>query len=200
MRIGIYGGTFNPPHVGHLICAQEALIQLGLDRVLFIPACVPPHKSVPDDPGAEHRLGMCQAAVADDERFEVSDLEVKRGGTSYTLDTLEELNTSVPNSDLFLILGADMAASLPRWHRPERILELATLALAGRAGTPDTAVTEALSSVPGGERARHFDMPTIDLSSTVIRTRAAAGQSIRYLVPDSVAHYIRSHSLYQETE
>ncbi len=200
MRIGIYGGTFNPPHVGHLICAQEALIQLELDRVLFIPASVPPHKSVPDDPGAEHRLGMCQAAVADDDRFEVSDLEVKRGGTSYTLDTLEELNTSVPDSDLFLILGADMAASLPQWHRPERILELATLALAARAGTPDTAVTDALSSVPGGERARHFDMPTIDLSSTVIRARGAAGQSIRYLVPDPVAHYIRSHSLYQETE
>lgn len=200
MRIGIYGGTFNPPHVGHLICAQEALIQLSLDRVVFIPAAVPPHKPVPDDPGAEHRLGMCRAAVRDDERFEVSDVEVRRGGTSYTLDTLEELNTSVPDSHLFLILGADMAASLPRWHRPERILELATLALAERAGTPDTAVTDALSSVAGGERALHFDMPTIDLSSTVIRSRAAAGQSIRYLVPEPVAGYIRSYSLYQETE
>ena len=119
MRIGIYGGTFNPPHVGHLICAQEALIQLALDRVVFIPAAVPPHKTVPDDPGAQHRLGMCRAAVSDDERFEVSDLEVVRAGTSYTLDTLEELNTSVPDSDLFLILGADVAAGLPRWHRPE---------------------------------------------------------------------------------
>lgn len=200
MRVGIYGGTFNPPHVGHLICAQEALIQLELDLVLFIPVAVPPHKPVPDDPGAEHRLGMCRAAVSEDERFEVSDLEVVRAGTSYTLDTLEELNTSVPDSDLFLILGADVAAGLPQWHRPERIMELATPALADRAGTPDTAVTDALSSLPGGERALHFDMPTIDLSSTVIRSRAAAGQSIRYLVPDSVATYIRSHSLYQETE
>jgi nicotinate-nucleotide adenylyltransferase len=200
VRVGIYGGTFNPPHVGHLICAQEALIQLELDLVLFIPVAVPPHKPVPDDPGAEHRLGMCRAAVSEDERFEVSDLEVVRAGTSYTLDTLEELNTSVPDSDLFLILGADVAAGLPQWHRPERIMELATPALADRAGTPDTAVTDALSSLPGGERALHFDMPTIDLSSTVIRSRAAAGQSIRYLVPDSVATYIRSHSLYQETE
>jgi nicotinate-nucleotide adenylyltransferase len=200
VRIGIYGGTFNPPHVGHLICAQEALIQLALGRVVFMPAAVPPHKTVPDDPGAQHRLGMCRAAVSDDDRFEVSDLEVVRAGTSYTLDTLEELNTSVPDSDLFLILGADVAAGLPRWHRPERILELATPALAERAGTPDTAVTEALSSLSGGERALHFDMPTIDISSTVIRRRAAAGQSIRYLVPDPVATYINSHRLYQEIE
>jgi nicotinate-nucleotide adenylyltransferase len=200
VRVGIYGGTFNPPHVGHLICAQEALIQLELDQVLFVPAAVPPHKSVPDDPGASHRLGMCHAAVSDDDRFAVSDLEVVRAGTSYTLDTLEELNTSVPDSDLFLILGADVAAGLPEWHRPERILALATPAIADRAGTPDTAVTDALSNVAGGERAVHFDMPTIDLSSTVIRTRAAAGHSIRYLVPDPVADYIRSHSLYQETE
>ena len=200
MRVGIYGGTFNPPHVGHLICAQEALIQLGLDRVTFIPTATPPHKDVPEDPGAEHRLNMCRAAVEDDPRFDVSDLEVVRAGTSYTLDTLEELNTSATDSDLFLILGGDVAAGLPQWHRPERILELATLAVADRKGTPDAAIAQALAGVPGGERARHFEMPTIDLSSTVIRRRAAAGGSIRYLVPDAVADYIRSHSLYQEIE
>ena len=143
---------------------------------------------------------MCRAAVRDDDRFEVSDLEVSRSGTSYTLDTLEELNTSATDSDLFLILGGDVAAGLPQWHRPERILELATLAVADRKGTPDAAIAQALAGVPGGERARHFEMPTIDLSSTVIRRRAAAGESIRYLVPDPVADYIRSHSLYQEIE
>ena len=201
MRIGIFGGTFNPPHLGHLICAQEAHLQLELDQVIFIPAAEPPHKPVPDDPGPEHRLELCRLAVAgDEERFDVSDLEVVRAGTSYTVDTLEELSSSFPDSDLFLILGGDVAAGLPHWREPERIVALATPALADRAGTPDRAVAQALSSLPGGERARHFEMPTIDISSTVIRRRAAAGQSIRYLVPDPVAAYIHSHALYQEIE
>ena len=197
MRIGIYGGTFNPPHVGHLICAQEALIALELDRVTFIPAGTPPHKEVPEDPGAEHRLNMCAAAVADDERFEVSDLEVVRGGTSYTVDTLEELRSSTPDNELFLILGGDIAAGLPRWHQPERVLSLATPALAGRRGTPSAEVEAAMASLPGGERAVCFDMPTVAISSTLIRDRAAAGESIRYLVPDKVAGYIADHNLYR---
>jgi nicotinate-nucleotide adenylyltransferase len=201
VRIGIFGGTFNPPHLGHLICAQEAHLQLELDRVIFMPAAEPPHKPVPDDPGPEHRLELCRLAVAGDEqRFEVSDLEVVRAGTSFTVDTLEELSTSFPDSDLFLILGGDVAAGLPHWREPERILALATPALADRPGTPDHAVTQALCTLPGGDRARHFKMPTIDISSTVIRRRAAAGQSIRYLVPDPVATYIGSHRLYQEIE
>jgi nicotinate-nucleotide adenylyltransferase len=201
VRIGIFGGTFNPPHLGHLICAQEAHLQLELDRVLVIPAAEPPHKPVPDDPGPHHRLELCrQAVAADRERFEVSDLEVVRAGTSYTVDTLEELSTTLPDSDLFLILGGDVAAGLPHWREPERILALATPALAGRAGTPDRAVAQALSSLRGGERARHFEMPTIGISSTVIRRRVAAGESIRYLVPDPVATYIRRNALYQETE
>jgi nicotinate-nucleotide adenylyltransferase len=201
VRIGIFGGTFNPPHLGHLICAQEAHIQLELDRVLLIPAAQPPHKPVPEDPGPRHRLEMCRAAIAgDEERLEVSDLEIVRAGMSYTVDTLEELSTRVPNSDLFLIVGGDVAAGLPQWRQAERILALATPALAGRAGTPDAEVSRALSSLPGGERARHFKMPTVDISSTAIRSRVAATQPIRYLVPDPVATYIGRHHLYQEIE
>ncbi len=201
MRLGVYGGTFNPPHLGHLVCAQEALVQLGLDRVLFIPASRPPHKPVPDDPGAEHRLALCRAAVAGDEaRFEVSALEIERRGTSFTVDTLEELKTRAPDSELFLILGGDMAADLPTWHEAERILTLAIPVLAGRKGTSRRAMTEALGQLRGGERAEFVDMPTVEISSTMIRERTAVGQPIRYLVPDGVAAYIERHGLYRSEE
>src|SRR6059058_2054539 len=114
VRLGILGGTFNPPHLGHLVCAQEAYLQLGLERVLLIPARIPPHKPVDEEPGAEHRLELCRLAVGDDARFEVSDLEIKRDGPSYTVDTLEELQSQAPDSELFLIVGGDVAAGLPR--------------------------------------------------------------------------------------
>jgi nicotinate-nucleotide adenylyltransferase len=196
VRVGVFGGTFNPPHLGHLVCAQEAYLQLGLDRVVLMPTSRPPHKAVPDDPGPEHRLELCRRAIGDDERMEVSDLEVVRQGLSYTVDTLQELSSTSPDNELFLILGGDVAAGLPSWREPERILAFATPALAARSGTPETAVTEALSRVPGGERARFFQMPTVEISSTMIRERAAAGLSIRYLVPDDVEHYIVEHRLY----
>ena len=122
MRIGILGGTFNPPHLGHLICAQEAYLQLGLDRVTLIPARIPPHKPVEDEPGAEHRLELCRLAIrGDEDRFQVSDLEIRREGPSYTVDTLEELHSSAPDHELFLIVGGDIAAGLPGWHEPERV-------------------------------------------------------------------------------
>src|SRR5947199_8020471 len=113
MRLGILGGTFNPPHLGHLICAQEAYLQLQLDRVMLIPARFPPHKPVEDEPGDRHRLELCRRAVAGDERFEVSDLEMVRDGPSYTVDTLEELKYKAPERELFLIVGGDVAACLP---------------------------------------------------------------------------------------
>ncbi|HLJ03947.1 MAG TPA: nicotinate-nucleotide adenylyltransferase [Solirubrobacteraceae bacterium] len=198
MRVGVFGGTFNPPHLGHMVCAQEACVQLGLDRVMFVPTSSPPHKQVErDDPGPEHRLAMCQAAIAGDDRFEACDLEVARGGTSYTVDTLVELKRRAPDTELFLILGGDVAAGLPEWRDPDRVLSLATPALAARSGTPSAAVTSALKRVPGGERACAFDMPTIELSSTMIRGRAAEGGSIRYLVPDGVADYIERNGLYR---
>jgi nicotinate-nucleotide adenylyltransferase len=196
VRIGILGGTFNPPHLGHLICAQEAYLQLELDRVTLIPARIPPHKPVEDEPGPEHRLEMCRVAVGDDERFDVSDLEITREGPSYTVDTLDLLHSRAPESELFLIVGGDIAAGLPRWHEPERALSLATLAVAGRRGTSRAEVDEALSGLAGGARARFFQMPSIGISSTVLRRRVRARESIRYYVPDAVASYIDRHRLY----
>ena len=197
MRIGILGGTFNPPHLGHLICAQEAYFQLGLDRVTLIPARIPPHKPVEDEPGPEHRLELCRLAIhGDEERFAVSDAEIVREGPSYTVDTLEGLQSSAPDHELFLIVGGDIAAGLPNWHRPERVLSLATLAVAKRRGTSRAAVDEALRSLAGNERTRFFRMPRIAVSSTMLRDRVRAGQPIRYYVPDAVIGYIDQHRLY----
>ncbi len=150
MRIGILGGTFNPPHLGHLVAAQEAYRELDLDQVMLIPARTPPHKPVDDEPGPEHRLELCRLAAGDDERFAVSDLELGRDGPSYTVDTLNVLKSQSPSDELFLILGADIAAGLPKWHDPERVLELATVAIAKRRGTTRAAVDEALAQLTGG--------------------------------------------------
>ena len=126
MRLGIFGGTFNPPHLGHLICAQEAHLQLGLDAVMLMPARIPPHKAVDDEPGPGHRLELCRLAAAGDARLDVSDLEMGREGPSYTVDTLKELHSQTPDTELFLIVGGDVAAGLPSWRDPERVLALAT--------------------------------------------------------------------------
>jgi nicotinate-nucleotide adenylyltransferase len=197
VRIGILGGTFNPPHLGHLVCAQEAFLQLRLNRVVLIPARVPPHKPVQDEPGIDHRLEMCRLAIAgDDQRFEVSDLEAHRQGPSYTVDTLEALHANQPESELFLIVGGDVAAGFADWREPERVLALATLAVAERPGTARAAVEDALERLEGGERARFFDMPAIEISSTMLRDRARNGGPTRYLIPDAVRDYIDRHSLY----
>ena len=197
MRIGILGGTFNPPHLGHLVCAQEAYLQLGLTRVMLIPARIPPHKPVDDEPGVEHRLEMCRLAIGGDERrFEVSDLEARRDGPSYTVDTLEELHSRMPDTELFLIVGGDIAVGLPGWHEPERVLSLATPAVAERPGTGRAAVERAMEQLQGGQRARFFDMPEIGISSTMLRDRVRAGGPTRYLMPDAVRSYIDRHDLY----
>jgi nicotinate-nucleotide adenylyltransferase len=197
MRLGILGGTFNPPHLAHLICAQEAYRELGLDRVLLVPASIPPHKPVEREPGPGHRLQMCRLAIGDDERFDVSDIELQREGPSYTADTLGLLSSNVPTDELVLILGGDIAAGLPEWHQPERVLELATVAIAKRRGTPRGKVERALRTLRGGERARFFQMPRIGISSTMVRRRVAAGLPIRYLVPDQVLDYIEREGLYR---
>jgi len=198
VRVGILGGTFNPPHLGHLVCGQEAYVQLGLDVVMLIPARIPPHKPIEHEPGAEHRLELCRLSVLSDRRFTVSDLELLRSGPSYTVDTLTELHSQIPDNELFLILGGDVAAGLPQWHQPERVLSLATLAVAKRCGTPKASVAGALEQVCGGERARFFAMPRIGVSSTMIRRRVRAGQPVRYLVPDAVEQYIMRHRLYED--
>jgi nicotinate-nucleotide adenylyltransferase len=198
VRIGILGGTFNPPHIGHLVCAQEAHRELELDQVLFVPPRIPPHKPVEHEPGADHRLELCRLAAGDDERFAVSALELGREGPSYTVDTLEELSSHESQPELFLIVGGDIAVGLPRWREPERVLKLATLAIAKRQGTARAAVQDTLSTLKGGERSRFFAMPRIGVSSTMIRRRVRGGQPIRYLVPDAVAEYIEHHNLYAE--
>jgi nicotinate-nucleotide adenylyltransferase len=196
VRLGILGGTFNPPHLGHLVCAQEAYLQLGLQRVMLIPARTPPHKPVEDEPGAEHRFELCRLAVDGDRRFAVSDLEMTRPGPSFTVDTLEQLHSQAPDSELFLIVGGDVAVGLPRWREPERVLSLATLAVAKRRGTARASIDAALHELPAGERTEFFQMPRIGISSTMVRRRVRAGQPIRYLVPDAVAGYIEEHRLY----
>jgi nicotinate-nucleotide adenylyltransferase len=198
VRVGILGGTFNPPHLGHLVCAQEAYVQVGLDRVMLVVAGIPPHKTVEVEPGPEHRLELCRLATRGDERrLEVSEMELRRPGPSYTVDTLQELRSTTPDIELFLIVGGDIAAGLPQWHEVERVLELATPVVAERRGTARSSIEDALNSVRGGERARFFAMPPIGLSSTMIRERVRAGQPIRYFVPDAVASYIHEHALYR---
>ena len=198
MRVGLLGGTFNPPHVGHLVCAQEARDQLGLDVVRLLVAAVPPHKAVPDDPGPEVRLELCRAAVEGDPGLEVSDVELRREGPSYTVDTLRELHADAPGDDLTFIVGGDMAFSLPAWRSPAEILTLCTLAVAEREGVRRADITARLDeALPGSsDHIRFFDMPRIDLSSSMIRRRVAEGRPVRHLVPDAVASLIARKGLY----
>jgi nicotinate-nucleotide adenylyltransferase len=191
------GGMFNPPHLGHLLCAQEALLEQELDLVVWMPVNTPPHKSSAEDPGVAHRLAMCRLAIAGEPRFAVSAFEAMRPGASYTVDTLEALHAQAPGIELTFIVGGDMAAALPLWREPERIVGLTRLAVAERDGMAREAILERLSFVPGAtDRVRFFDMPRLDVSSSLIRRRVAAGRPVRYLVPDGVAQYIEREGLY----
>jgi nicotinate-nucleotide adenylyltransferase len=193
------GGTFNPPHIGHLVCAQEAHAQLRLDRVVLMPAGQPPHKQVAEDPGAAARAELCTLAIGGDERFGVSRLELDRPGRSYTVDTLKLLRDEHPQDDLTFIVGGDMARSLPTWREPEAVLELATLAVAERAGSEREEIRGELRALGASsvERVRFFDMPRIDVSSSLVRERVATGRPIRYLVPDGVAEAIAANGWYR---
>lgn len=198
MRVGILGGTFNPPHLAHLACAQEAHAQLGLDRVLLMPAGEPPHKTLaPGDPTPEQRYELCRRAVAGDARFAVSRVELERPGRSYTADTLALLHEQAPQDELFFVVGGDMAQSFPSWHEPERVLALATLAVAERRDAKREQIERALAPLAGSARVRYLDMPRIDVSSSELRARVADGRPIRYLVPDAVAETIAAEGLYR---
>jgi nicotinate-nucleotide adenylyltransferase len=197
-RVGLLGGTFNPPHIGHLVCAQEAWAQLGLDRVLLVPVHTPPHKEAAGDPGVEARVELCELAVAGDPRLAVSRVDADVTGASWTVDTLRRLNERHPDHDLTFIVGGDMARSLPSWREPEAILELAELGVAEREDVGRADIVGALAGLRGAaERVRFFAMPRIDVSSTLVRRRAAAGQPIRYLVPDAVAAAIERTRMYR---
>lgn len=196
MRLGILGGTFDPIHVGHVTIAREALGCAGLDRLLLVPARVPPHKHAASA-DAEDRLAMCRLAAADLPAVEVSDLELRRDGPSYTVDTLEALHDSRPDTELLLILGWDAARLLPAWRRPKRVLELARLVLfrrPGVAGPTDGDLTD-LGIDPARVLLCEFETPEVD--ATEIRRRAALGESLAGLVPEPVAAYIGAHGLYR---
>lgn len=193
-RIGVLGGSFDPPHVGHLALAEWARVQLGLARVLFVPAFDPPHKSRASLTEAKHRLAMTRQAVRGNPAFEVRDLEVRRKGTSYTIDTLRELTAEFGRTPLVLLMGADMFATFGSWHEPEAILARAQLAVLLRPG----------SKRPRAGRWRHtgrgvtfLDNPGLEVSSTTLRARARAGLSMRYLVPDAVERHLEMHALYR---
>lgn len=196
MRVGILGGAFNPPHIGHLVCAQEALLQLELDSVLFVPVGQAPHRELENDPGAEMRLEMVELAIEDDDRFAGSRVELDRDGPSYTSDTLRRLHAAEPDDEHVLILGGDQAAALPEWHEPEQVLELAQVAVVERTNWSRNAVGIRVGRLRGAERIRYLDMPIIQVSSSSVRRRIAAGLPIRYLVPDRVASFIDAKDLY----
>ena len=196
MRVGILGGAFNPPHIGHLVCAQEALLQLELDSVLFVPVGQAPHRELENDPGAEMRLEMVELAIEDDDRFAGSRVELDRDGPSYTSDTLRRLHAAEPDDEHVLILGGDQAAALPEWHEPEQVLELAQVAVVERTNWSRNAVGIRVGRLRGAQRIRYLDMPIIQVSSSSVRRRIAAGLPIRYLVPDRVASFIDAKDLY----
>jgi nicotinate-nucleotide adenylyltransferase len=196
LRLGLLGGTFNPPHIGHLVCAAEACAQLGLDEVAFVPVNQPPHKEIETDPGVEARVELTRRAVEGDSRFWVSRVDADVPGRSYTVDTLKRLHESSPADELTFIMGGDMAYSLPTWHEPEAVLSLATLGVAEREGIRRADISEHLAGLTGADRIRFFDMPRLDISSSAIRRRVAEGRPIRYLVPDPVAEYIAAEGLY----
>jgi nicotinate-nucleotide adenylyltransferase len=200
VRLGLLGGTFNPPHLAHLVCAQEAWAQLELDLVLFVPAFEPPHKEVESDPGVEHRVELCRRAVGADRRFGVSRIEADIPVRSYTVDTLKKLHETHPGDELTFIVGGDMAYSLPTWHEPEALLGLAELGVAEREGVLRSDIIERLAGLVGADRIRFFDMPRLDISSSLIRRRVAAGRPIHFLVPQAVEEYVTSAGLYREPE
>lgn len=194
--VGILGGTFDPIHHGHLAIAEDARQALGIERVLFVPTAVPPHK--PGRPLTDpiHRLAMVRLAVADNAAFGVDALEVERGGVSYTVDTLEALRGR-GIADPWLILSTEALADLATWREPQRILDLARLAVVPRGGHEPLGPGWFASIFPGREdRATFLAGPLLPISGSVVRRRAAAGWSVRYLVPESVARYIADHALY----
>ena len=196
MRIGVFGGTFDPIHLGHLVVAEDARIALELDKVLFIPAGQPWFKSYRQITEARHRLAMVRLAVEGNPSFDVTDIEIRRTGPSYTVDTLSELRGQYKDAEFIVILGVDALREIDRWHQPRKLFELASVVGMARPGaTLDPSVLNA--AIPGASsRMRLLDSAQIDISGTDIRQRAAEGRSIRYRVPAAVERYICENGLY----
>lgn len=193
VRLGLFGGTFNPIHLAHLVIADQAQDQLGLDKVLFMPCAIPPHKSDSDLPAAEHRFNMVKIAIFNHPHFEASDLEIQRGGKSYTAETLAELSRiyHLDRENLFLIIGSDSLLELHTWRTPQRILQLCQLAVIDR---PGSVLPEQSSLIPFSYLL--LPTPKLNISASFIRDALRRGKSVRYLLPASVEEYIRAHQLY----
>ncbi len=192
MNIGVFGGTFDPPHVAHTRVAEHVRTSMGLDKVILVPCAIPPHKRERIITAGETRLEMLQLAVAGHNGLEISTAELDRGGVSYTVDTLEEFHRSMPDVSLFLLVGMDNMPDFRSWKDPQRILTLARVIVMTRPGFPADA------SVSGDTA--HFsicEVPAIDIAASDIRRKAERGESIHGLVADSVEQYIQSHTLYR---
>jgi nicotinate-nucleotide adenylyltransferase len=193
--IGMMGGTFDPIHVGHLVVAETVREALALDRVLFVPAGLPPHKPAGEVTAVEHRVAMVDLAIAGNPAFELSRVEVDRSGPSYTVDTVERLAV---DAEVTVILSAETFHELPSWHEPERLFAAARVAVVPREGYPAPDPAWLAATFPGREdRVVYVTAPHLGLSSTAIRDRVSAGRSIRYVVPDAVAAYIDHQRLYR---
>lgn len=188
MRLGLLGGSFDPPHVGHLLAAHDAADALALDRLVFVPAAVQPLKAGQAGATPAQRLAMVEALAAADPRFGVDASEIDRGGLSYTVDTLAAYAGRYPDAERFFLVGADVLESFDRWREPERILALATVAVMNRVGDAPPVLRAGMMQV---------DTRRVDVSSTEIRARVRAGRSIRGFVPDAVADYIAAAGLYR---
>lgn len=193
MKIGIFGGSFDPPHAGHLIVAEHARAALGLDRVLFVPAARAPHKLPGGSAEPADRLEMLRLAVADNPSFEVSDLELRRGGVSFTVHTLEELRRERPGAGLILLIGADNLVEFHTWRDAERILDLAEVVAMTRPG-----VQAERADPRTARRVTVCQVPSIGIDATTVRRRVREGKTIRYLVPRSVEEYILARGLYRD--
>lgn len=192
MKVGIMGGTFDPLHIGHMMAAEAARDTYGLQEVWFMPSHIPPHKHEAGVSG-EDRLAMVQEAVKNHEAFCTLDWEVVRGGVSYTYETIRRLQEEYPHFDLYFIIGADMVQYLPKWNEIEEPVQRLTFIGVGRPGTPLD-----LDALPDfiAKKVLLADMPLVDISSTMLRERAAAGKSIRYMVPEAVFDYVQRSGLY----
>lgn len=201
-RIGVFGGTFDPIHLGHLILAEQARETLDLHRVLFIPCSQPPHKDGADVTDAKRRLEMVELAVAGNPDFAASDIELSRDAVSYTVETLQALTHEHPEDQFFLLIGADNLAELPTWYQGERIAELATISVACRPGNLPLDLSVADSVLSHDQRAELrtniVEIPLMEISSTDVRRRVSENCSIRYLVPAPVEAYINAHHLYRD--
>jgi nicotinate-nucleotide adenylyltransferase len=196
MRLGILGGTFDPPHIGHLVLAEMACEALAAAQILFVPAADPPHK---DETrlGIEHRLAMLERAVAGNTHFAISRVDIDRPGPHYSVDMVRLIQTQYPAAELYFLIGADSLRDLPTWHRPQELIQLCKLAVMRRPGVEISPQMHE-HAIPGlAERVLKIDAPMIDISSTEISARLRAGKSVRYLVPQPALDYIVANGLYR---